>query len=102
MTQLIAYNIIKALGGSSIPSKPVHIKDIVEMAKGKYPEVYRDKYLHTGLGRLKHWKYVKYDNISRTYTIIEAFPEPNIHYSPITEDDIITEDTTTTRTTTRK
>ena len=91
MTQLIAYRIIQSLGGSSIPSRPVHIKDIVEMAKGKYPEVYRDKYLHTGLGRLRHWKYVKYDNSTRTYTIIEAFPEPNIHCSPITEEDLITE-----------
>lgn len=91
MTQLIAYRILRALGGDSIPSKPVHIKAIVEMAKDYYPETYRDKYLHTGLGRLRHWKYVTWDNNAKTYTIIEAFPEPNIHCSPITEDDIIAE-----------
>lgn len=91
MTQLIAYRILQALGGNTIPSKPVHINDIVELAKGQYPETYRDKYLHTGLGRLRHWKYVKWDNKNRTYTIIEAFPEPNIHCSPITEEDLIPE-----------
>lgn len=91
MSKQIAYEILRALGGPHTPSKPVHVKTIAQYCKEHYPDVYSDKYLHTGLGRLRHWKYITFDYATNTYTIIEDYPEPNLHTDPITEEDIIVE-----------
>jgi hypothetical protein len=91
MSKQLAYEILRILGGPDTPSKPVHVKAIAKYCKEHYPDVYNDKYIHTGLGRLRHWKYITYDYEHNTYTIIEDYEAPNIHSSPITEDDIIAE-----------
>ena len=91
MTIQIAYELIQKLGGYDIPSKPVHIKDIIILCKMEYPDVYTDKYLHTALGRLRHWKYVSYYHKDRTYQIIDELEAPNLHTEPIREEDLIQE-----------
>jgi hypothetical protein len=91
MSKLLAYQILRELGGTEIPSKPVHVKAISRYCKEHHPDVYRDRYIHTGLGRLRHWKYITFNYQDNTYTIIEEYEEPNIHATPITKDDIIAE-----------
>lgn len=91
MTQQIAYELLQKLGGYDIPSRPVHVRDIGILCKMEYPDVYYDHYLHTSLGRLRHWKYIAWDNKALTYTIINELEAPNIHRSPITEKDLIVE-----------
>lgn len=85
------YELLQKLGGYDIPSRPVHIKDLIILCKMEYPEVYEDCYFSTALGRLRQWGYISYHYGKREYTIIDEYPEPNICNTPITEKDLIRE-----------
>jgi len=87
MGQRELYNVIKLLGGINVPQKAI---------SQKFHELYPD---HCGsrnrCGRimrdLTRAGYVTWNQQTRSYTIIEPFPEPNIYVTKITEEeDLIT------------
>ena len=91
MTKQIVYKILQELGGKSIPSQEVNFHAIKIYALIHYPEIVEDRYIHTAIGRLRHWKIIEWNNKKHTYRIIDKLEEPNIHSSPITEKDLIAE-----------
>jgi hypothetical protein len=75
------YNIIQELGGVA------NIKQIIALTKTKAPAMYVNKLLHSDLKGLRKWEYVSYDAKARVYTIIDDFPESNIHHTKITKEE---------------
>lgn len=53
MSQKLVYELLKELGGTAFP------KQIIELAKKKYPEAKLHQYIYDRLYRLRKWGYVR-------------------------------------------
>jgi len=84
MSQKIVFEVIKELGGINVRQK-----DVSRIIKERYPCLYSSRYASNAIRRLKNGGYISEDYSSRTFTILDQYPELTTVATPITEEDLI-------------
>lgn len=72
MTQRIAYNILKALGGKAT------IRQIEKVVEKEHPSIHKNNQIHGLMRKLKAWSYVSWDEDTQTYEILVPYAETTI------------------------
>lgn len=87
MSQKIVFNVIKELGGINVKQK-----DVIKIIRERHPCLYSSRYTSGALRRLKNKGYITEDFQTRTFTILEQYPELVTVSTPITEEDLVSQE----------
>jgi hypothetical protein len=78
------FEVIQELGGINVKQK-----DVIKIIKERHPCLYSSRYTSNAIRRLKNKGYITEDYSTRTFTILEQYPELITVATPITEEDVI-------------